>query len=499
MRETWKIRTLGRHDGGKLADSQDSFNFSYVEVDPGKENFSISVSFEVEDASGSDYQSGYGIMVVDTVASSSSLSRHRNSLMVGCFRSSIRYGYSYGVRIVGGYTDREAMPQDGRRLLDASRLFPSAIIKDRINDGERQVFSLEKTNEGFVASMRTDSGEETIFVPGCDFLLRQDRRAIYVGIAVAGNIKMNISDTSINTAPYGSITLFSNVSGKVESHTDFYLDGIAPTLLAVAVLERLDTARSDRVYMQFSEPISSPGTEWPVQLFATDGNTLLDAPTVKFTQLYNESLNVWEFEIAYAADGSSVVTEGMFAQLLSTSGIRDKSGNGVSACGQPKLPITLKLLPVPMVYASISDADENGIAERIYVEFERPIDPKHYPDSISVVFGRTDPETTWVSGSVPVYAADGMTAVLDLPTPFSYGVTSGTYEGASKGMNISGAGLVTQHLGSGASYESNSALGEDKVGPVIVSATIDMSKSDRFDMLNMSISEPYTIVDSSLV
>ena len=93
------------------------------------------------------------------------------------------------------------MPQDGRRLLDASRLFPSAIIKDRINDGERQVFSLEKTNEGFVASMRTDSGEETIFVPGCDFLLRQDRRAIYVGIAVAGNIKMNISDVKFITSP----------------------------------------------------------------------------------------------------------------------------------------------------------------------------------------------------------------------------------------------------------------------------------------------------------
>ena len=107
MRETWKIRTLGRHDGGKLADSQDSFNFSYVEVDPGKENFSISVSFEVEDASGSDYQSGYGIMVVDTVASSSSLSRHRNSLMVGCFRiisiglaTHMGSGLSGGIRIV---------------------------------------------------------------------------------------------------------------------------------------------------------------------------------------------------------------------------------------------------------------------------------------------------------------------------------------------------------------------------------------------------------------
>ena len=177
-------------------------------------------------------------------------------------------------------------------------------------------------------------------------------------------VKMNLSDTSVNTAPSGSITLFSNVAGKVESHTDFYLDGIAPTLLAVAVLERLDTARSDRVYMQFSEPISSPGTEWPVQLFATDGNSMVDAPAVKFTQLYNEPMNVWEFEVAYAADGSSIVTEGMFAQLLATSGILDKNGNGVSTtCGQPKLPITLKLLPVPMVYASISDADENGVGQ----------------------------------------------------------------------------------------------------------------------------------------
>jgi hypothetical protein len=197
----WKIKTLGRLSGGKLADSQDSFNFAYVEIDPRKENFSISVSFEVEDASDTDYQSGYGIMAVDTVASSSNYTRHRNSLMVGCFRSSVRFGYSYGARIVGGYTDRDAMPQNGHRRLDASRLFPSADIKDRIIDGDRRLFKLEKTDEGFVAYMRTDSGDETIFVPGCDFLLRQERRAIYVGIAVAGNIKMNITDVIFNTSP----------------------------------------------------------------------------------------------------------------------------------------------------------------------------------------------------------------------------------------------------------------------------------------------------------
>jgi len=313
-------------------------------------------------------------------------------------------------------------------------------------------------------------------------------------------VKANIKDTAINTNPSGSITLYSNVGGKVESHTDFYQDGIAPTLLAVSVLERLDTATSDRVYMQFSEPISSPGTDWPTQLFATNGSTAVNAPTVKFTQIYNESMNVWEFVIGFDASGNSIVTEGMFAQLLSNASIKDKSGNEVSAtCGQPKLPITLKLIPVPMTYASISDADEDGVAERVYIEYARAIDQKHYPDSISVIFGRTAPETLWVAGSVPTYAADGMTSVLDLPKPFTYGITSGTYEGASKGVNITGAGLVAQHLGKGASYETNSVLGEDLAGPVIVTATIDMSKSDKFDMLDMVLSEPVAVVDSSLV
>lgn len=313
-------------------------------------------------------------------------------------------------------------------------------------------------------------------------------------------VKANIKDTAINTNPSGSITLYSNVGGKVESHTDFYQDGIAPTLLAVSVLERLDTATSDRVYMQFSEPISSPGTDWPTQLFATNGSTAVNAPTVKFTQIYNESMNVWEFVIGFDASGNSIVTEGMFAQLLSNASIKDKSGNEVSAtCGQPKLPITLKLIPVPMTYASISDADEDGVAERVYIEYARAIDQKHYPDSISVIFGRTAPETLWVAGTVPTYAADGMTSVLDLPKPFAYGITSGTYEGASKGVNITGAGLVAQHLGKGASYETNSVLGEDLAGPVIVTATIDMSKSDKFDMLDMVLSEPVAVVDSSLV
>ena len=341
------------------------------------------------------------------------------------------------------------------------------------------------------------SFESVSFVYGSDTLTTTDV------ISLSGRelmVKANIKDTSINTDPSGAITLSSKVESSVEKSEDFYQDGVAPTLLAVAVLERLDTATSDRVYMQFSEPISSPGTDWPVQLFGTNSTTQVDAPVVKFSRIYNESLNVWEFEVAFGAGGNSIVTEGMFAQLLANGAIKDKSGNVVSvACGQPKLPITLKLLPVPMSYASIADADEDGYAERIHIEYERPIDQKHYPDSISLVFGLSAPETLWVKGTEPTYAADGMTAELILTKPFSYGITSGTYEGFLRGMRVSGAGMIAQHLGAGASYEMNSVLGEDKVGPVIVTATIDMSKSDDFDVLSLELSEPVDVQDSSLV
>ena len=313
-------------------------------------------------------------------------------------------------------------------------------------------------------------------------------------------VKANLKDTAVNTNPSGSITLYTNVGSSVESHTDFYQDGMPPVLLAISVLERLDTATSDRVYMQFSEPISSPGMDWPVQLFASNKTTAVDAPTVKFSRIYNESMNVWEMEVAFASDGSSIVTEGMFAQLLANGVIKDKNGNEVSVdCGQPKLPITLKLMPVPMTYAAISDYDEDGVAERVYIEYVRAIDPKHYPDSLSLVFGITAPETLWVKGTEPVYAADGMSATLDLQHPFSYGVTAGPYEGLLRGVDVLNAGLVAQHLGAGASYEKDSVLAEDKVGPVIVTASIDMSKSDKYDMLDMDLSEPVVVVDSSRV
>lgn len=309
-------------------------------------------------------------------------------------------------------------------------------------------------------------------------------------------VSLDLKDSSISTNPTGYIALLTNDNGTTRSEPSYYQDGMAPTLLSISVLERLDTAKSDKVYMMFSEPIADPGNYWPTNLFDPSKNPKAVTPSINSVKLFNDSLNVWEFDISFAVDGSSLVTDGMFAQLISSQSITDKNGNAVSAtCGQPLLPVTLKLLPVPMTYASISDKDENGLAEHIEIAFQRAVDQKHVPDQVSIIFGESIPETLWVEGTDISFSADRMAGSIDLKTPFTTGNTSGPYNDEEAG--ILSAGKVMQHLGEGASYESNEVLAKDFVGPVFVAAYI--SGSDKFDMLSIEISEPVTVRDSAII
>lgn len=304
-------------------------------------------------------------------------------------------------------------------------------------------------------------------------------------------VSAEIADTTLNSNPTGSITLISNVAGRQESSTDFYQDGIAPTLVSASVLERLDTATTDRVYLQFSEPIQAPGLSWPTKVMPNDKSI-----TVKAAKLYNDSLNIWEYEIEFDAGGASQITEGMQVQLLSTSNIHDLAGNGIGECPPEILTVLLKIRPVPMTYASISDPNEDGIADHVDIIFSQAVDAKHTPEKISIEFGSATPETLWVEKSQFKFDAAKTSVSISLSPTFALGNTNGTYEGILAGKNLVGAGLVMQHLGTGASYESNTVLAEDKVGPIFVSASVQNS---NFNTANMNFSEPVNIIDSSRV
>ena len=299
----------------------------------------------------------------------------------------------------------------------------------------------------------------------------------------------------IVTNATGKITLTSNIQGQVKAEDDSYSDGIAPALLSATVLERQDTSSADHLYLQFSEPISAPGTTFPLILYSTDGTTRATTPTVLSAKLYNEAKNIWDFEIAFAADRSSLVTEGMWGQLDPTGTITDLNGNGVGGtCTPEKVQILLKILPIPMTYAVITDKNGNGYASHVDVTFERVPDAKHTPDTLEIIFGTTSPETLYVDKSKFVF--NGANVSIDLEKPFKFGNTAGNYEGSLPGGKIiAHAGLVTQYLGTGAATETNSVLAEDKVGPVYVSATI--SQTTTADILSITASEPLALADST--
>ena len=221
---SWSRAVFGLPGGGKMADSQDCFLFYYKKVDLRNENFSISALFEVTDASKVDSQSSYGIAAVDTVAAPGPDSRHRNMALVGRFRTLDGRNYGQGLRVVGGYTDRNALPGDGRRKMDPTRLFPTQNPMDAIKAGDTHRLKLVKSDFGLVAFLNTESGEEKIEFPGCDFLLHQDKRYAYVGFAVAGDVGLRIGDVRFETSPGKSSKTPSDAIGRYVPDYPFFRD-----------------------------------------------------------------------------------------------------------------------------------------------------------------------------------------------------------------------------------------------------------------------------------
>lgn len=83
------------------------------------------------------------------------------------------------------------------RKLDPSRAFRVSEAADHIETGDSCVFFLMKTNDGFEAGIQKGEDKETLSFPGCNFLQQQEEEKISIGFALAGNLKIRISDIQV--------------------------------------------------------------------------------------------------------------------------------------------------------------------------------------------------------------------------------------------------------------------------------------------------------------
>ncbi len=195
-----------RSTQGKLGDSEDSLLFCGLKLCPSQEDFSLSACLTVVDAPEvTGWQDGYGLAAFDTLVGDSARCRYRNMVLAGRQRLFDAKHHSCGLRAVSGHRDPKARGEEDHRCLDCSRVFSSGGLSPVIRAGEHLRLRLEKNEQGLCAAVISEAGEETLSIPGCDFLTVQEPNALYVGFAVAGRLCVRVTEWSYRVTP-GSLS-----------------------------------------------------------------------------------------------------------------------------------------------------------------------------------------------------------------------------------------------------------------------------------------------------
>ncbi len=198
-----KLRISSNH--GKFSDTEDSFLFIYATIDPFTENGSLSADFQIKQdlQFNPNWLSGYGLLAADTTESSGKNSLFRNSLAIGRYRTNTFHEFGCGLRIISGYADPDTTVSADRKR-DISRSGSNDFSNPLLQAGEIYSFLLSKDDKGFAANARHNDNAETFSFPGSDFLTFQDPH-IYIGMAVAGNLTVDITNIKYKVQP-GSIS-----------------------------------------------------------------------------------------------------------------------------------------------------------------------------------------------------------------------------------------------------------------------------------------------------
>ncbi|WP_402468651.1 right-handed parallel beta-helix repeat-containing protein [Isoptericola aurantiacus] len=194
----------------KFATSEDGFQYYYTAIDPETENFTLTATFHVDDASTKDNQSGFGVIAVDDLVAGSGSDRYFNSAgalitRYGEGTDSVQDG-APGARFVQGYTGATDDNTAGSRDSSDSELFDPEYRSEitsgpKFAEGDVYELTLRKSNTGFHAIWRDAPGGEPIEVIQYDpdMLLQQNSEVFYVGMAAARKIVVTVTDWDFTT------------------------------------------------------------------------------------------------------------------------------------------------------------------------------------------------------------------------------------------------------------------------------------------------------------
>ena len=203
---------------GKISDDEDGFSYYYTKVNPEKENFELTATFTVTDASLTpDNQTGFGVVVADTLGvnnwgAPSYVHKYFN------YFSSMMYSSKNNaptMRYITGYTSADTSNKDGVDRVNNNVKFNQLTGTDMFKVGAEYTFTVRKTNDGYEAVATTENGTQTQKLTANDFTSVQEDGTVVVGVMVARKIGVKITDIKFTTSESKGLATSEAVEDKV--------------------------------------------------------------------------------------------------------------------------------------------------------------------------------------------------------------------------------------------------------------------------------------------
>ena len=203
---------------GKISDDEDGFSYYYTKVNPEKENFELTATFTVTDASLTpDNQTGFGVVVADTLGvnnwgAPSYVHKYFNYFSSMMYSSKIN---APTMRYITGYTSADTSNKDGVDRVNNNVKFNQLTGTDMFKVGAEYTFTVRKTNDGYEAVATTENGTQTQKLTANDFTSVQEDGTVVVGVMVARKIGVKITDIKFTTSESKGLATSEVVEDKI--------------------------------------------------------------------------------------------------------------------------------------------------------------------------------------------------------------------------------------------------------------------------------------------
>ena len=203
---------------GKISDDEDGFSYYYTKVNPEKENFELTATFTVTDASLTpDNQTGFGVVVADTLGvnnwgTPSYVHKYFNYFSSMMYSSKIN---APTMRYITGYTSADTSNKDGVDRVNNNVKFNQLTGTDMFKVGAEYTSTVRKTDDGYEAVATTENGTQTQKLTANDFTSVQEDGTVVVGVMVARKIGVKITDIKFTTSESKGLATSEVVEDKV--------------------------------------------------------------------------------------------------------------------------------------------------------------------------------------------------------------------------------------------------------------------------------------------